>query len=184
MKSLPWIFLGAGVLGIGAVLVLKKQKSPFPPSPLKPEVKAKVKQEIATSTDANYLKRLATGLQKSGAVDDAMSALKKVADLTGVAQVLPAVTPSDVNTAISSIPGIAVSPSPVSDIPTKYKVVSGDIPGAIATRFGLALSVLAKANGDKQKRIMAGQIQTGETLNLPPHTIDKGPINHAKGIVS
>lgn len=174
--SLPWILLGVGALGLGAVLVLNKKKSiaALPPGPLTPEVKAKVSSQIATSNDPNFLKQLAVGLQKSGALEDAANALKKVADITGIPQAIPgtslAMTPSD--------PGIRLP------IVTAYKVASGDIPGAIASRFGVSLSTLATANGANKARIMGGKINAGETLKLPVGAADKGPQTRAKGTVS
>jgi LysM repeat protein len=171
--TLPWLILGVGALGLGAVLVLRKKGPPqLPPGPLTPEVKSKVSSTIATSNDPAMLQQLARGLQKSGAVDDAMQALKKVADMTGIPQVMPGMPP------IQPESGLRVP------MVTQYKVASGDIPGAIATRFGVSLSSLAGANGANKARIMGGKINVGETLKLPAGSVDKGPQTRAKGTAS
>jgi len=136
-NNLPWILLGVGTLGIGAVLVLRKKLPVFAGSPLAnaltagvtPELKAKVSVEIAKSTDPVFLKSLAAGLQKSGDTESALLALKKAADVTGV--------PQSVQGALS-LPTLTIQPSTdglpkvAMGAPTAYQVVTGDIPGAIA----------------------------------------------------
>src|SRR5947209_2590319 len=108
MNSLPWIFLGAGALGLGTILILhKKRPMALPPGPLTPTLKSKVAAQIQQSNDPDFLKQLATGLQKSGAIEDAMQALKKAADVSGIAQMLPSV---------DGAPILAITPSPTMAI--------------------------------------------------------------------
>lgn len=176
-NSVPWMVAGAGAFGLGFVLFLMFQKkTPLLPSKkLSPEEQNKVNARIAASKDPVFLLQLATGLQKSGASSEAMAAVTKAAQLTGKPQSVPGAL---------GMPPITVSPSASSAGPSTYQVVSGDIPGAIAKRFGVSLSSLAKVNGANQKRIMGGQIKVGETLQLPVGVIDSGPANHAKGLAS
>src|SRR5258707_995963 len=135
--ALPWILLGTGAVGITAILVLRKRPlMSLPPGPLTPELKTKVSATIATSNDPALLKQLAAGLQKSGATEDALQALKKAADITGVAQSVPGALSLPTITVQPSAPGIR------APIVGSYKVASGDIPGAIASRFGVSLSSL------------------------------------------
>jgi len=123
------------------------------------------------------LKQLASGLQKTGDSVSAIAALQKAANLAGVPLTLPGLPP---------VTPTAVLPAPTSVTVkiTQYKVAPGDIPGAIAKRFGLGLSALAKANGSNQNRIMAGKITQGETLKLPLGAVDTGVANRAKGIAT
>jgi len=123
------------------------------------------------------LKNLAAGLQKSGATEQALNALAKAADLTGIPQQVPGA----LSLPTTVIPGGAMG---MSSGPASYRVVSGDIPGAIAKRFSIGISALAKANGSKSSAIMGGKIQVGQVLNLPPGVVDKGPASHANGVAS
>ncbi len=178
-NSLPWIFLGVGTLGLGAVLVLRKKQPTLAPGPLTPAVQQKVAAQIATSSSPDFLKQLATGLQNAGAPQEAMAALQKVADMTGMPHMIPAT---------ATAPAMTVSPgggvASTASGPSSYRVVSGDIPGVIAKRFNIPLSAFAKANGATVgKRITAGQIRVGETLKLPVGARDNGPISHANGTV-
>lgn len=187
MKHLPWILLGVGALGVGGVLIMRKKgpaSAALPPGPLTPAVQSKVMTQIGTSQDPKLLVQLAAGLQKTGATAEAMKALEKAANITGQPMSVPGA---------ASMPPITVSPganlppvTPAATVPTgaplsSYKVAPGDIPGAIAKRFKLSLSQLAKANGANEKRIMAGKLSAGETLKLPPMASDTGPAARAKG---
>lgn len=169
--TLPWVLVGTGALGITALLLLRKKVPVYAPGSLTPEIKSKASAQIATSNDPSFLKQLASGLQKAGAPEEAVEALKKVADMTGQVQIIPGT-------------GLVVNPSPGIRVPivSTYKVAPGDIPGAIASRFGVKLSTLAKANPASEKRIMAGAIKVNELLNLPEGAVDKGPQNRAKGV--
>lgn len=172
--ALPWVLVGTGALGLTALLVFRKKVPVYPPGSLTPEVKSKVSAQIATSNDPNFLKQLASGLQKAGAPEQAVDAITKAANMTGQPIVIPGTT-------ITITPSAPVVSAPIVSI---YKVAAGDIPGAIASRFGVKLSSLAKANGANEKRIMAGAIKVNEVLKLPIGSVDKGPQNRAKGIAS
>lgn len=175
-NALPWVLVGTGALTIGALLVLRKRGPNIPPGKLTPDVQKKVAAQIAASNDPVFLKQLATGLQKTGATPEALNALQKAAEITGKPQQVPGAL---------SMPPITVSPSGnATSGPASYQVVSGDIPGAIAKRFGVSLSTLAKANGASAKRIMGGQIRVGETLILPVGAIDSGTAKHANGVAA
>lgn len=168
MKHLPFILMGAGGVGLGLLFLVKKVHAA-------PSLQAKVSDKIATSNDPNLLKQLAAGLQKSGDTQAAFVALQKAANITGVPQSVPGM--------IAMNP-ITITPGSGSSSPTTYRVVSGDIPGAIAKRFGIALSALAKANGTSSSRIMGGQIRLGETLKLPVGVVDSGAASHANGLAT
>jgi LysM repeat protein len=171
MKHLPLILIGTGGLGLTLLIAYNKKAGAGT------SLEAKVSEKIATSNDPSVLKQLASGLQKTGNQPAAMAALQKAANITGIPITLPglpAIQP------VAATPGASSSAIGVSS----YRVVSGDIPGAIAKRFGLALSTLAKANGVNSKRIMGGQIKTGEILKLPIGSVDSGRANHANGIAS
>lgn len=174
--ALPWLLLGGGVLAVGGILLYSRQASASAPP-------AKVQARIATSNDPVFLKQLAAGLQKSGNTTQALDALQKAADITGVVQQVPGA---------ASLPPITVTPGPMSATaaratggsPTSYQVANGDYPGAIAKRFGTTLGALANANGPKKARVAGGTIRVNETLSLPPGVIDNGPAAHANGTAS
>jgi len=176
MKThLPWILVGVtGATLVGVLIYSNHKKAPLllPPSSLAkskldPKSKAKVEAKIATTSNPSVLRSLASGLQQLGHTAEAHAAATKASLLSPTAT--------------------TVSPPPSNGAATLslYKVAAqGDIPGAIAKRFGLALSELAKANGTNAKRIMAGQIYANETLKLPPNAVDGGKISHASGVAS
>lgn len=172
--TLPWLLVGTGALGLTALLVFRKKVPIYPPGSLTPEVKSKATAKIATSNDPNLLAQLATGLQKAGAPEEAVQAIQKVANITGQPQTIPGTT-------ITVAPTAPMISAPIVSL---YKVANGDIPGAIASRFGVKLSTLANANGPNSKRIMAGAIKVNEILKLPLGVVDKGPQNRAKGVAS
>lgn len=174
MKHLPLILVSAGGAVLLGTYLYNRQKGAAQLDPLK----AKVSNVIATSNDPTILKQLATGLQKTGDLDSAKAALQKASNLTGVPISVPGLPP------ITPGANVPVTAASGAKSPTQYRVVSGDIPGAIAKRFGISLSVLAKANGSNQSRIMGGKINVGEVLKLPPNVTDTGPANRAKGIAT
>lgn len=153
-----------------------KSKTPAHPG-AQNELQAKVSDKIATSNDPVLLKQLAAGLQKTGDPVSALAALQKASNLAGVALTIPGLPPV---TPTATLPAPTSAETKVS----QYRVAPGDIPGAIAKRFGLSLSALAKANGKNQARIMGGKITQGELLKLPLGAVDTGPANRAKGIAS
>jgi LysM repeat protein len=170
MKNLPWLVVGVAAVGVGGYMLYSHAKpAGYPALPpatkLDPALKTKVDAQIATSKNPTILKQLAAGLEKIGATKEAQEALAKVAEITGQ-------------------PLSAVSSASASASPTSYTVAPGDIPGAIAKRFGVALSALAKANGTKAKRIMGGQIFPKETLQLPAGVVDAGKQKHASGVAA
>jgi LysM repeat protein len=163
-SALPWIILIGGVaLTTGLIVYGQKKPAQLPAlkSTLTPELKSKVDSTIVVSTDPAQLRQLANGLAVKGSTLEALTALAKGRAIEGN----PIATP---------IPGAA----------TTYKVATGDIPGAIAKRFGIPLSVLAKANGVEARRIMAGVIKVNEVLKLPPGAVDGGIANRAKGLAA
>jgi LysM repeat protein len=169
MKTWEWAVLGLGVTVVGGVLLYSKNASAtaglLTAGPLSPDVKAKVNAQVAASADPLFLKTLATGLYNSGANEDALLALKKAADITGTAQSIPGAL---------SLPTLTIVPGTDAAQLLFYKVSAGDIPGAIAKRFGITLSQLANANPESKTRLMAGSIRTGEILALPLGSVDKG----------
>jgi LysM repeat protein len=200
MKNLPWILLGVGALGAGGYLVFRNRKAALPALPgattLPAAVQNKVASQIAASQDPKLLVQLAAGLQKTGATQEAMKALEKAAAITGQPASVPgtaSMPPITIQPGAAPLPPLVpatpsgntgIAPPSVGAL-SSYKVVSGDIPGAIAKRFKLSLSQLANAQGPaNSKRIMAGQIKVGETLKLPPNSLDTGPANHAKGVAA
>jgi LysM repeat protein len=143
--------------------------------------------QINTSQDPKLLVQLAAGLQKTGATQEAMKALEKAANITGKPMSVPgafSMPPITIQPGANLPP---IEPAAPATAPggrqlSSYKVAAGDIPGAIAKRFKLSLSQLAKAQGAaNEKRIMAGAIRVGETLKLPPNASDLGPQTRAKG---
>lgn len=176
MKTWEWAVLGVGVAAVGGVFLYSRKASAAElMGPLTPEVKAKVNAQVAQSSDPIFLKTLATGLYNSGATEDALNALRKAADITGVAQQVPGAL---------SLPTLTISPGADPAKLLFYTVANGDIPGAIAKRFGITLSQLANANAESKVRIMAGAIRVGEILALPLGSADKGPQSRATGQVS
>lgn len=174
MKHLPLILVSTGGAVLLGTYLYNRHKGTIPANPLQ----AKVSNTIATSNDPSMLKQLASGLQKTGDLTSATAALQKASNLTGVpisVPGLPPVTPG------GNVPVVAATGA---KSPTQYRVVSGDIPGAIAKRFGVSLSVLAKANGTNSNRIMGGKINVGEVLKLPAGVTDSGPASRAKGIAT
>lgn len=175
-NPLPWILLGAGVLGVGGVLLYSKKASAaaIPAS--------KVQAKIAMTNDPKVLNQLAAGLQQAGNTKQALDALQKAADITGTVQQVPGA---------ASLPTITVTPSSGAmsaaspgGSPTSYVVANGDYPGAIAKRFGTTLGALANANGAKKARVAGGMIRANEILALPLGVSDRGPGSHAMGTAS
>jgi peptidoglycan hydrolase-like protein with peptidoglycan-binding domain len=113
MKNLPYILLGVGTVGIGAVLLLRKKPAVLvspATAKLPPSTAAKVQSTIASANNPAFLNQLASGLARLGATDHANDALQKSADITGVPQSVPGVVaiPSDlagiVSNVVSSLP--------------------------------------------------------------------------------
>lgn len=176
-SNLPWIALGAGILGVGGILLFSRRASAS--APLTPITRNKVQAKIATTNDPKTLVQLASGLQQGGNTKEALDALQKAADITGTVQQVPGA---------ASLPPITVTPSSTamaaSASPGTYRVAKGDYSGAIAKRFGTTLGKLANANPDKKTRIAGGMIRENEILVLPPGVMDNGAGSHANGMTS
>lgn len=178
MKNYEYLLIGAGVLAVGGILFYSKKASAadlLSSGPLTPEVKQKVLAQVAASNDPTFLNTLAAGLYQAGATNDALNTLQKAADITGVTQSVPGAL---------SLPTLTISPGQTGPLLMFYRVAAGDIPGAIAKRFGISLSQLGNANPAAKTRLFAGSIRTGETLAIPTGAVDKGGQSRATGTVS
>lgn len=194
-NATPYLIAGVALLGVGIIAYAEKpklEKLLKKGTALNAITKAKVDYQISTSKDPKMLTQLAAGLKEQGADKEAGQAMLKVAEITNKPASIPgiiALPPTIISPGVTQPGSVKMTPTTTSPIPgvaflTQYKVAKGDIPGAIAKRFQIQLSALAKANGANAKRIMAGSIRENETLKLPIGVVDSGPQNRATGIAS